>query len=79
MKELKHICLKHFSKNLYDIIKDAYTLYDNPNKTTLMDTFQREVPFEQLEDYLFDELANQISSEYMSIVQLINIENDLLN
>ena len=77
MKELKNTCIKHFSNNLYEIVKDAYTLYDNPNKT-VVDTFQREVPFEQLEDYLFDELANEISSNHTSIVQLINIENDLL-
>jgi len=77
MKELKNTCITHFSKNLYGIVKDAYTLYDNPNKT-IVDTFQREVPFEQLEDYLFDELANEISSDHMTIIQLINIENELL-
>ena len=67
MKELKDTCIKYFSRNLYDIVKDAYCLHDNPNKT-IVDVFQREVPFEQLEDYLFDELANAISADYMSIV-----------
>lgn len=65
MHNLKKRCLEHIRKNNKNLLRDAYNLIG-------------EIPLDQIEDSLFDEIAKYLMNDFKGAVRLIQIEKELL-
>jgi hypothetical protein len=85
MKSLKFQCLKFFRKELKNLIRAAYYQQESPEssprKTTNKESLRpenAEIPFEQIEDTLFEEIAQTLKNDTNSYIRLIQSEKELL-
>ena len=65
MDLLRAECLKHLASNISSVMKDAYHLND----------CKEEVPYDQIEDNVYDELMTLVSLDTDSLIKLIKVEN----
>jgi hypothetical protein len=66
MATLRTHCLEFLRKNNKNILRDAY---EDPDL---------EIPFEQIEPQLFDQICKYLNNDYKGVVRLIQIEKELM-
>ena len=66
MNTLKAYCMEYIRKNIKNLLRDAY---DQPSL---------DVPLDQIEDVLLDEIARHLNNDYKGVVRLIQIEKELM-
>lgn len=64
MDSLKKRCLEYIRKNNKNLLRDAFE--------------NSEIPLDQIEDNLFDEIARYVNTDYKGVVRIIQIEKELL-
>jgi hypothetical protein len=65
MQSLKKKSIEYIRKNVKNLLRDAY---DGVN----------EIPLDQIEDSLFEEVARQLNNDFKGVVRLIQIEKELM-